>query len=149
LDLLSLRFLETLKRRKRGVFRVMPLPPKLLTMLRRVHNLDAAGGDPKQRLWRWGRTTAWKRVKAVMRKGNIPERLAMPKSARHAFGVDAVQNCVSLNVVQRWMGHARIEITAIYANAVGKEEQALARRTWRNLEKSLSCAGGTRPFDSA
>jgi integrase/recombinase XerD len=129
--------LETLKRRKRGIFRVLPVPPRLISMLRRVHDLNAIGSDPNRRMWKWGRTTAWKRVKAVMRDANIPERLTMPKSARHAFGVDAVQNSVSLNVVQRWLGHARIETTAIYADVLGREERALAKRTWTQLEKAL------------
>ena len=129
--------LNTLKRRKDGVYRVMPLPPKLLVMLRRVHDLDSENIDSKRRVWCWGRTTAWKRVKTVMRNARIPERLAMPKSARHAFGVDAVQNCVALNVVQRWMGHARIETTAIYTDVIGQEERALARRAWRSIENSL------------
>jgi len=129
--------LETLKRRKRGVYRVMPVPPKLIAMLQRVHNLIDIDRDPKERMWRWGRTTAWKRVKAVMKKANIPEQLATPKSARHAFGVDAVQNSVALNVVQRWMGHARIESTAIYTDAIGAEERALAKRTWKTLDASF------------
>ena len=125
--------LETLKRRKPGVFRVIPLPPKLIAMLCRVHGLGCSKDTDKQRLWSWGRTTAWKRVKVVMRSAKISDRLTMPKSARHAFGVDAVQNSVALNVLQRWMGHARIETTAIYADAIGDEERALARRTWTRL----------------
>jgi hypothetical protein len=37
-------------------------------------------------------------------------------------------------VVLRWLGHARIETTAIYASAVGEEERNLARRAWSALE---------------
>ncbi len=128
---------ETLKRRKRGVYRAIPVPPKLLQMLERVHELGIPGGDPRERLWKWGRTTGWKRVKSVMREAKIGCALAMPKAARHAFGVDAVQNSVALNVVQKWMGHARIETTAIYTDVIGKEERALARRTWRSLEPAI------------
>jgi site-specific recombinase XerD len=57
----------------------------------------------------------------------------MPKALRHAFAVDAVLNGIPLNILQRWMGHARLETTAIYAEVLGEEERALARRTWRNL----------------
>lgn len=39
-----------------------------------------------------------------------------------------------LNVVQRWLGHSRLETTAICSNAVGAEEGSLARRTWEGLE---------------
>jgi site-specific recombinase XerD len=35
-----------------------------------------------------------------------------------------------MNLVQRWLGHARISTTAIYADASGPEEQALAARYW-------------------
>lgn len=129
---------ETLKRRKRGIYRAVPVPSELLKQLDSVHRVRAAQDDPAQRarpLWAWGRTTAWKHVKFVMRAANVSESLAMPRSARHAFGVNAVQSAVALNVVQRWMGHARIETTAIYADVIGKEEQALARRTWASLGK--------------
>jgi integrase len=128
---------ETLKRRKRGQFRAIPVPTQLFSMLERVHGLASPNRDPSERLWKWCRTTAWKRVKAVMRTANIREALATPKAARHAFGVDAVQNGVALNILQRWMGHARIETTAIYTDVIGKEERALARRTWRGLQKAF------------
>jgi len=29
-----------------------------------------------------------------------------------------------------WMGHSIMEITAIYANAVGEEQQAITARMW-------------------
>ena len=127
---------ETLKRRKRGIFRAVPVPPEFLKQLDAVHGVYTAQSDPVRRsqaLWDWGRTTAWKHVKFVMRTANISEPLAMPRAARHAFGVNAVQSAVALNIVQRWMGHARIETTAIYADVVGREERTLARRTWASL----------------
>lgn len=31
-------------------------------------------------------------------------------------------------MLRQWMGHASIETTAIYANAVGAEQQAIAAR---------------------
>jgi len=128
---------ETLKRRKRGIFRAVPVPSKLLHQLRSVHELDNPHRDPHERLWKWGRTTAWKRVKSVMRNAKIIERLTMPKAARHAFGVEAIQKSVALNVVQRWLGHSRIETTAIYASAIGDEERNLARRAWSSLEFAI------------
>jgi integrase len=38
---------------------------------------------------------------------------------------------VFVNLVQRWLGHAQIGTTAIYAEAVGDEERAIASRMWR------------------
>lgn len=129
---------RTLKRRKLVIHRAVLIPPKLTRMLRDLHNLDAIDCDPKERLWKWGRTTAWKRVKAVMRDANVPERLTMPKAARHAFGIGAVQQSVPINIIQRWMGHARIETTAIYTDVIGKEERDLAQRTWRFLTSAMA-----------
>jgi integrase/recombinase XerD len=129
--------LETLKRRKKGIFRAIPVPSKLLKRLYRVHAVHSSFCDPKARLWTWSRTTAWQNVKSVLYEAGVREPLATPRAVRHAFGVDAVQNGVALNILQRWMGHARIETTAIYANVIGREERALARRTWRTLEKAL------------
>jgi integrase len=34
-------------------------------------------------------------------------------------------------MLQKWLGHARLETTAIYATAVGAEERKLAARLWK------------------
>jgi len=39
--------------------------------------------------------------------------------------------------VQRWLGHARIETTAIYAGTIREELRNLARRAWSALELAL------------
>jgi hypothetical protein len=31
---------------------------------------------------------------------------------------------------QKWLGHAQLTTTALYANAVGEEEQEIAARMW-------------------
>jgi integrase len=131
---------ETLKQRKKGIYRALPVPRELLNLLEATHELSLARIDPERkraRLWPWGRTTAWKHVKRVMRRAGITDAVSKPKALRHGFAVEAGQNGVQLNFVQRWLGHARIETTAIYAAALGKEERALARRTWRSLQNVL------------
>ena len=35
-----------------------------------------------------------------------------------------------LNLVQKWLGHAQLTTTAIYANAIGAEEKTIAQRMW-------------------
>jgi site-specific recombinase XerD len=57
----------------------------------------------------------------------------MPTRLRHGFGVDTLQASVPLNMVQKWMGHARISTTAIYADASGEEETAFAARFWGDI----------------
>ncbi len=53
-----------------------------------------------------------------------------PKGLRHALGVAAVGQGIPLNMVQRWLGHAQLTTTAIYSEAVGEEERAIAARMW-------------------
>jgi len=55
---------------------------------------------------------------------------ASPKGLRHGFGVAAVTAGIPLNMLQKWLGHAQLTTTAIYANAVGAEEKDIARRMW-------------------
>lgn len=95
------------------------------------------GVGKEGRLWPWGRTNGWKAVKSVMRKAGIAESLCKTKALRHTFAVGAGQKGIALNIVQRWLGHARIETTAIYASAIGDEERNLARRAWSSLELAI------------
>lgn len=121
--------LESLKKRRRGVYRQIPVPKELLKRLAVVHDLGRTG--PQTLLWSWSRTTAWKCVKDAMHEASVPAFCAMPKALRHAYGVAGVSEArVPLNMMQKWLGHARIETTAIYANAVGPEERAIAKRMW-------------------
>lgn len=121
---------ECLKKRRKGVYRQVPVPMALLRRLDDEFQLGTS--DRQMQLWTWSRTTAWKHIKAVMEEADIPSFCAMPKALRHAFGVVGVSEAkVPLNMMQKWLGHARIETTAIYANAVGPEERAIARRMWR------------------
>ena len=121
---------ESLKKRRKGVYRHVPVPQALLSRLDTEFRLGMR--DAEMLLWPWSRTTAWKHVKAVMDEAYIPSFCAMPKALRHSFGVVGVSEArVPLNMMQKWLGHSRIETTAIYADAVGPEERAIARRMWR------------------
>ena len=52
------------------------------------------------------------------------------RSAAWLYGVHAVCSGVQLNMLRKWMGHASINTTSIYANAMGKEELQIADRMW-------------------
>ncbi|MGY8666186.1 site-specific integrase [Bradyrhizobium sp. UFLA05-109] len=124
----------TLKRRKRGVVRQVPIPPWLVAELASAFNLRATQRDPRlaaKRLWRWSRTTAWRYVKAVMCGAQVVGTQAMPKGLRHGFGVGAIQAKVPLTLLQRWLGHASLRSTAVYLDVSGDEEHEIARRMWR------------------
>jgi integrase/recombinase XerD len=123
----------TLKRRKRGMVRQVPLPPELLAELDWEFHLRSAQRDPDladQRIWRWSRTTAWRRVKEIMAEAEIFGAPAMPKGLRHGFGVKAFQSNVPPHLVQRWLGHASLRTTTIYGNVIGPDERVFAVRMW-------------------
>ena len=125
--------IESLKKRRRGVFRAVPVPRHFMQQLRNVHRLGElqfGTAEHSTRMWVWGRTKAWMLVKHAMQIAEVAPSQSMPKALRHAFGVSATQKKVPLNVVQKWMGHSRIATTAIYADAVGEEERALATQMW-------------------
>ena len=66
-----------------------------------------------------------------MDKAELEGVYAMPKGLRHAFAIACLDKGLPLNMVQKWLGHSSIETTAIYANAVGKEERKLAAKLWQ------------------
>jgi Phage integrase family len=79
--------------------------------------------------------TGWRRVCEVMARAGVRGPHASPKGLRHGFGVAAVTAGVPLNLVQKWLGHAQLSTTAIYADAVGEEEHAIAARMWCSQEQ--------------
>ena len=125
--------ITTLKRRKRGIVRQVPLPRNVIVELARAFDLRRRQRDPDlayRRIWPWGRTTAWRRVKEISASANIVGLPAMPKGLRHGFGVHAFQSLVPPHLVQRWLGHASLKTTSIYGDVVGPEERAFAARMW-------------------
>jgi integrase/recombinase XerD len=44
--------------------------------------------------------------------------------------VHAISKSIPLNMLSQWMGHASLEVTAIYANALGEEQRNIAARMW-------------------
>jgi site-specific recombinase XerD len=65
-----------------------------------------------------------------MEKAGISGDHASPKGLRHGFGVKAATETRNPRLVQKWLGHRNLETTAIYMDAVGEEERALASRMW-------------------
>jgi integrase len=126
--------LETLKKRRPGIYRAVPVPPALLEALDFVHGIrerQARRGKGRGvRLWPWSRMTGWRVVHAAMRDARLDGPHASPKGLRHGFGVAAVSAGIPLNLVQKWLGHAQLSTTAVYADAVGAEEKDIARRMW-------------------
>jgi integrase len=118
---------ETLKQRRRGVFRSVPLPDALIVLYGRIAN----GLAPSARVWTFSRATAYRLIIGYMVKAKIEGAMACPKGLRHGFAVACLAKKIPLTTLRKWMGHARLETTAIYLDVSGKEERQLAERLWR------------------
>lgn len=135
----------TLKRRGFSV-REVPIPPALMAALdrhfglRRAQRSEAAAARP---LWTFCRVTAWRFVRKLMASIGIASRRACPRGLRHGFGTGTLQSGVPLNIIQRWMGHARMTTTAIYAAVCGPEEVAFAKLFWGWGDPGLSNVAAT------
>ena len=137
----SLRFRSLKKRKDRDgqpkiVYRSVPVPPALSEQLDLVYGIREIqrrgdAGEIDTRIWSWKRCWAWNLVKEVMEAADIPDGPhKTAKGLRHGYGVAAMKAGIQLNMLQKWMGHADMKTTAIYANALGEEERAIAARMW-------------------
>jgi len=123
--------LETLKRRKRGIFREIPLPPFLLPILEKYIK-DLYGKFPnKGPLFLFSLRTASRHIKRIMIEAKIFGVKGSSRGLRHGFAVHAVSR-VPLTMVRKWLGHSSLETTAIYLDVTGKEEREIAERLWPN-----------------
>jgi integrase/recombinase XerD len=121
--------LRTLKRRGVLVIREVPVPAELLDVIAAAHTIESM--DPDERLWNLSRSRAWQLVKEVMSAARIaPGIHATPKGLRHGFGLHAIRSRVPINLVKRWLGHARLTTTELYLQAMGTEEREIAARMW-------------------
>lgn len=113
--------IRSLKKRNQRHIREIPIPKHLVSQLLEL---------PDQDLWDIDRITAYRWIKAVMKRAHVVGPNACPKGLRHGYGVHAIKQGIQLNMLQKWMGHTSIKTTAIYANAVGKEEMEIAAKMW-------------------
>ncbi len=132
--------IRSLKKRKdkngqqRIIYRTIPVPSDYIDTLNIAHGIREAQKKPKTAkapLWDW--TDRWGRkiVTDIMTEAGIPEGPhRCPKGLRHGYGINAILKGAPLNMLQKWMGHSDIKTTAIYADAVGPEEQGIAARLW-------------------
>jgi len=122
---------RTLKRRRDDCYRELPIPEELVRAMMAIY---IAGHDSGP-IWQHqrhpiNRSTGYRWIKALMKTAQIQGVQASPKGLRHGYGIHALQSGVPLNMLQKWMGHADMATTAIYANACGVEEQEIAKRMW-------------------
>lgn len=118
---------ETLKRRRRGLFRAVPIPDSLAKKLGRM----VSRLSPSDRVWKMSRATAYRLIKDCMARAGVVGGMASPKGLRHGFAVACLAQNIPLPTVKKWLGHARLETTAIYLDVSGDEERNLAKRLWQ------------------
>lgn len=125
----ALTFRTLKKRGDKPQFRSVPVPAAFIDELNLVHRLkEHRGADA--RLWPWSRPTGWTRIKEAMDAAGIEGAQASPKGLRHGFGIACVMKEIPLPTIQKWLGHASLETTAIYTQALGEEEKQIAARLW-------------------
>ena len=128
---------ESVRKRRAGVFRTVPVPPQLIDVLDQVHNVRKRRSRGHYRfLWHWRRTQAWRNVREVMSQAGIQGPQATPKGLRHGFGVIAAQRHIPLTLIQQWMGHASLEVTASYLTVLTHDELTWAARLWTEKDGS-------------
>ncbi len=132
--------IRSLKKRKdkngqpKIIYRTVPVPPEFMDTLNVAHSIREAQRRKKLSqvpLWNWTRRWGHIIVTDIMKEAGIPEGPhRCPKGLRHGYGINAILKGAPLNMLQKWMGHSDIKTTAIYADAVGPEEQGIAARLW-------------------
>ena len=132
--------IRSLKKRKdatgrsKVVYRSVPVPPEYLDTLNTAHGIREAQKSRRRAaasIWPVSRVRVWQIVKRFMIEAGIPDApQRSPKGLRHGFGIHATVTGVPLHMLSKWMGHAQLSTTAIYADAVGREEQDIAARMW-------------------
>ncbi len=121
---------KTLKRRK-SVFRFVPLPERFLTKLDDVHHVqDVQKRLPGAKIWSFSRTTGWRAIVDVMEEAGIVGVQATPKGLRHSFVIHHQQLNTPDHIIQRWLGWASRDMMEVYGRAVGNEERNFAERLW-------------------
>lgn len=120
---------KTLKQRGKILHRQVPVPDWLTDDLNLVHEVRANSAS-RSRIWKFDRTTAWRKIGEIMAAANITGIKASPKGLRHSFGIACVDAGVQLQMISRWMGHASLDTTVIYTTASGQVERNVISRIW-------------------
>ena len=101
-------------------------------MVHNIRGLQKTKKNKQTKIWSWARYTAYRHVTGVMEMAGIEGIHACPKGLRHSFAIHCLEKGIPLNMVSKWMGHSSLEVTAIYANALGEEERNIASRIWED-----------------
>lgn len=129
--------IRSLKKRKQNHHRHVPVPPQFLRELNLIYDIQKAQKKPElknKRLWTIHRSTVNRRFDKLMEQAGIVGVHATPKGLRHSFAINALENDVPIHLVSRWMGHSSTQVTEIYLQVLGKEEDEFMKRMWKQME---------------
>lgn len=118
----------TLKQRAKKRHRFVPVNKRFLKRL--VKFAKQSGIRPYERIWKFSRDTALRRIKHCMELAGITDKRANSRTLRHTFAVACKMQGVPLDDIQKLLGHALIKNTMIYTNIMGKEQQRMIRHIW-------------------
>jgi integrase len=111
--------LITLKHRK-PTYRHIPLHHKLQSELSSYVLLKKLRS--KEKLFDISRKTAFNWVKKACALVNLDDGRAHPHTFRHSFGIAVMmKKDIKLRVLQKWLGHAKIESTLIYQDIIASD----------------------------
>ena len=105
--------------------REIPIPADLVEILR-----DRASGKTKsenRELVALHRNTVWQGMKRAAHAISMDPARAHPHALRHTYGRHCVLSAVPVNVLQLWMGHARLKDTMLYVQLAGEHHSYVER----------------------
>lgn len=121
----SIVTIKSLKKRKDGIFRQVPIPPLYLNQLRTFIKRGV-----KTKIWTFSRRTASRHIKRVMYTAEITGSQACSKGLRHSFAIHCLVHNIPITLIKKWLGHSSLSTTSIYLDVALEEELKLARRIW-------------------
>lgn len=106
-------------------YRVIPISPSLVgTIASYVMN---NGFNKADFLFSLSRMMVYRIIRSAGEKIGLEKERAHPHSFRHGFAVNATLSGVPPMVLRQWMGHASIESTLIYTEALAQDTKQYLR----------------------
>ena len=127
-DIDSQRMLLWIRNGKGGKDRCVPLPERLLTMLRAYWKLYKPFSYlffSKDKHTILSDTTLQQTFKAVLKESGI-RKAASIHTLRHSYATHLLERGIDLRVIQELLGHKSPQTTAIYTHLTDKSFQSLA-----------------------
>ena len=119
--------LITLKRhnpKKRGQYRIVPVPPNLTS---EIANYIVEYPHMRDKVFKVDRSNFNKVFKERCLEAGIPKELAHPHILRHTRAIELLRAGVPVTIVQDLLGHSALTTTAIYLKISGQEAKGILR----------------------